>query len=205
MSNRYNIDRFFTQAYPPLETHFKALANVQNPSTLFVTCSDSRVDPSLITQTLPGELFVLRNVGNLIPEYSSDPGSAAVVSYAVEVLKVERIVVCGHSNCGAMAGLLDPSSLTELPQVAGWLEHAASVRDKLKSETHEERWVDAIRANVSLQIENLLTHPYVAKAMSQGALAIEGWVYNIGEGQIESLVEIDFRTEVTIDTQGAPS
>ena len=191
MPNRYNINRFVTQAYPPLEAHFKALADAQRPSTLFVTCSDSRVDPSLITQTLPGELFVLRNVGNLVPEYPADPGSAAVVSYAIEVLKVERIVVCGHSNCGAMAGLLDPSALTDLPQVAGWVEHAAGVRDRIKGETHQERWVEAIRANVSLQIENLLTHPYVTEAISQGALVIEGWVYDIGEGQIEPLIEID--------------
>ena len=190
MPDRFGIHRFVTEVYPDLKDHFNDLAKVQTPSTLFVTCSDSRVDPSLITQTKPGELFVLRNVGNLIPVYGVDQESSAVVEYAVNVLKVSRIVVCGHSNCGAMAGLLNPDGIQHLKAVAGWVEHAAPVRDRVCDVHADGKWGAAIRENVGLQIEQLQTHPCVSDAMATGDLVIEGWVYDIGDGHVDFLVEV---------------
>ncbi|MFT7519971.1 MAG: carbonic anhydrase, partial [Kiritimatiellia bacterium] len=111
-------NRFRAHVLPQMADHFMSLADGQSPHTLFVACSDSRVDPSLITQTQPGELFVIRNAGNLVPVYGQDDGSAAAVEYAVQALKVRRIVVCGHHGCGAMGGLLQPKSLSALPTVA---------------------------------------------------------------------------------------
>ena len=191
MPDRSGVHRFVTEAYPDLKDHFTDLAAVQRPSTLFVTCSDSRVDPSLITQTKPGELFVLRNVGNLIPVHGADQ------EYAVSVLKVSRIVVCGHSNCGAMAGLLNPEGIKHLTSVAGWVEHAAPVRDRVCDVHADAQWDAAIRESVGLQIEHLQTHPCVSEAMAAGNLVIEGWVYDIGHGKV------DFHYEV--GTLGAPN
>ena len=130
MTVRHEFERFRAHAYEPLKEHFAALAEAQSPHTLFITCSDSRVDPSLLTQTRPGELFVLRNVGNLVPPFGEDTDSAAVVEYAVRALKVSRVVVCGHSNCGAMNGLVNPEAVAAVPTVARWIEHAAPVRDQ---------------------------------------------------------------------------
>ncbi len=190
MIHRQGVDRFAREAYPGLADHFVGLAESQAPSTLFVTCSDSRVDPSLITQTQPGELFVLRNVGNMIPAAGHDTASAAVVEYAVTVLGVERIVVCGHSNCGAMNGLLNPQSIAHLDAVAPWVEHAAAVRTEVAELPAEQQWDAAIRANVAHQIELLKTHPSVVEALASGQLGIEGWLYDIGEGRVELITEV---------------
>jgi len=104
---------------------FASLSKQQKPSVLFVTCSDSRIDPSLLTQTDPGDLFILRNAGNLIPTYGAAiGGSTATIEYGVSVLQVKDIIVCGHTDCGAMQGLLNPEKLRELPAVKAWLQHA---------------------------------------------------------------------------------
>ncbi len=123
------VERFRARAYPAREALFKKLAAGQSPSTLFITCSDSRVDPSLITQTEPGDLFVIRNAGNFVPAYGSEgEGVAASVEFAVVGLQVTDVVICGHSDCGAMKGLLKPEGLSGLPQVAAWLRHAQAAR-----------------------------------------------------------------------------
>jgi len=194
MQHRLGVKHFMTEAYPGLKGHFASLATSQSPSSLFITCSDSRVDPSLITNTQPGELFVLRNVGNMVPGFGRDAASAAVVEYAVTVLGVRRIMVCGHSNCGAMHGLLNPQGLAHISSVADWLEHAAPVREMLAEIPAEDRWDAAIRANVYYQIASLQTHPSVIRALEAGQLCIEGWVYDIAKGQI------DFFGEVGTDT-----
>lgn len=193
MFDRSGVRRFEAEVYRDLKDHFSGLAKSQSPSTLFVTCSDSRVDPSLITQTQPGELFVLRNVGNLVPAFGNDLESAAVVEYAVSVLQVRRIVVCGHSNCGAMFGLLNPHALESVPTVAAWLEHASPVRQQVVDVDPESRWDAAIRASVAFQVALLQTHPSVAHALSEGRLDIEGWVYDIGEGRVDFLTDSPIR------------
>jgi carbonic anhydrase len=180
---------FKTQVYPRLKERFELLAHGQTPHTLFVTCSDSRVDPSLITQTDPGEIFVIRNAGNLVPRHGEDDGSAAAVEYAVAALKVERIVVCGHSGCGAVGGLLNPGAVSALPTVARWVELAAATREATKDVPDGERLATAVRHNAETQLENLMSHPSVAAAVEAGDLELEAWVYDIPSGEVSISAE----------------
>lgn len=168
---------------------FERLANVQSPETLFITCSDSRIDPNLITQTGPGELFILRNVGNLIARYDEHVGStAAAIEFAVAVLGVKEIIVCGHSNCGAMKAVLEPESIEGLPAMKAWMAHAAEtsriVRENYSHLEDEARLTATVEENVLVQLENLRTHPSVAAAMEKGALRVHGWVYKIQTGEV---------------------
>ena len=185
------IRRFKSDVWPAKSEQFAALATGQSPHTLFITCSDSRVDPSLITQTQPGELFMLRNVGNLVPKYGADNDSAAAVEYAVEALRVGHIVVCGHSGCGAMQGLLNPEALGALPTVARWVAHAAGTREATKQLAADEQLDAAIVHNATSQLDNLATHPSVARAMAEGRLQLHAWVYDIKDGDVD---DIDTRT-----------
>ena len=185
------IRRFQSDVWPLMSEQFAALANGQSPHTLVITCSDSRVDPSLITQSQPGELFVLRNAGNLVPKFGADDGSAAAVEYAVDALRVAHIVVCGHSGCGAMQGLLDPQAVRQLPTVARWVAHAASTREATSQLRGEARLDAAIMHNTTAQLDNLAGHPSVARAMAEGRLQLHAWVYDIRDGDID---DIDTRT-----------
>jgi carbonic anhydrase len=185
------IRRFRTEVYPKNEeTYIKAVSEPQTPHALFITCADSRIDPEMITQSGPGDLFVTRNVGNLVPAYGEMMGGvSAVIEYAVMALKVQHVVVCGHSDCGAMKGLLNPESLEKMPTVRSWLKnaHAAlSVADSLaepneKPSTLMRRLTEE---NVLLQLQHLRTHPSVAGAMAREELTISGWVYDIGKGEV---------------------
>jgi len=185
------IRRFRTEVYPKNEeTYIKAASEPQRPHALFITCADSRIDPELLTQSGPGDLFVTRNVGNLVPAYGEMLGGvSAVIEYAVSALKVQQVVVCGHSDCGAMKGLLNPASLEKMPTVKSWLKnaHAAlSVADSLaepneKPSTLMRRLTEE---NVLLQLQHLRTHPSVAGAMAREELTISGWVYDIGKGEV---------------------
>jgi len=162
---------------------FATLATGQSPHTLFITCADSRVDPSLMVQADPGDLFVVRNAGNIVPALDADgssaDGTAASIEYAVAVLGVEHIVVCGHSGCGAMAGLIDPDSLSTLPSVARWV--AKSGADPTGIE------VDAlIENNVLVQLDDLAKYPSVHRALDADAVTIHGWVYDIGTGGVRT-------------------
>ena len=185
------IRRFRTKVYPENEaTYRKAVSEPQRPHALFVTCADSRIDPELITQSGPGDLFVTRNVGNLVPAYGEMMGGvSAVIEYAVSALKVQHVVVCGHSDCGAMKGLLHPEALATMPTVRSWLKnaHAAlSVAESLADA--DEKPSDLMRRlteeNVLLQLQHLRTHPSVAGAMARDELTISGWVYEIGSGEV---------------------
>jgi carbonic anhydrase len=185
------IRRFQTGIYPEMSGMFrKAVSEPQEPHTLFVACADSRIDPELITQSQPGELFVLRNIGNLIPAYGEMMGGvSAVVEYAVSLLKVKHIVVCGHADCGAMKGLLAPDSLTPMPAVKNWLKNAAAAMSVAEAlgEDQEERpklMRRVTEQNVLLQIQHLRTHPSVAAAMAREELTISGWVYEIGTAEV---------------------
>ena len=161
----------------------------QSPETLFITCSDSRINPNLITQTGPGELFILRNVGNLVPRYEEHVGStAAAIEFAVAALKVKEIVICGHSNCGAMQAVLDPASVDRLPAMKAWMGHATEtgrlVRENYAHLEGEARLTATVEENVLVQLENLRTHPSVLDAIDRGALRLHGWVYKIQTGEV---------------------
>jgi len=185
------VIKFQQHAFPALSSLFKELATTQSPTALFITCSDSRVVPELLTQQDPGDIFVIRNAGNIVPSYSSEPGGVtATVEYAVAVLGVTDIVVCGHSDCGAMTAISSCKCLDHLPAVASWLRHADSAKVVNASRTHispAARLNSMVRENVIAQLVNLRTHPSVALALEQGRLNLHGWVYDIETGSIVAL------------------
>jgi carbonic anhydrase len=183
------IDKFKRDVYAPNKELFERLAEGQSPSTLFITCSDSRINPSLLTQTEPGEVFILRNAGNIVPAHGSVAGGeAATIEYAVSALGVSDIVICGHSFCGAMKGLLDPSSLESLPAVRSWLGHAEGTRAILRSNYADRKGDEllnvAIQENVLVQLQNLQTLPSVAARLASGNLNLHGWVYKLETGDV---------------------
>jgi carbonic anhydrase len=183
------IHRFQADIFSGKQKLFKHLARGQRPQALFITCADSRINPNLITQTEPGELFIVRNVGNIIPPFGAeDRGEAAAVEYAVEALKVEDIIVCGHTGCGAMQGLLNPEVLSAMPSVAGWLRYAETTRSIIDREypqlSGDARMTAAAEENVLHQIENLRSHPIVAAGLAAGRLNLHGWMYKIATGQV---------------------
>jgi carbonic anhydrase len=168
---------------------FERLAQGQKPETLFITCSDSRINPNLLTQTDPGELFILRNAGNIVPPYGAVfGGEAATIEYAITALEVKDIIICGHSLCGAMTGLLSPDALKDSPAVTSWLGHAEATRRIIKENyTHLQGsalLTATVEENVLVQLENLRTHPTVAAGIARGKLKLHGWVYKIETGQV---------------------
>lgn len=184
------IHTFQEETFKPLHQLFERLAEGQSPETLFITCSDSRIDPNLLTKSKPGDLFIIRNAGNIIPAHSAahNGGEAATIEFAVSVLGVKDIIICGHSHCGAMKAILHPETITELPILTSWLGHAETTRrivkdnyqhlegDKLLTATTEE--------NVLVQLENLRTLPAVASRLVKGDLHLHGWVYKIETGEV---------------------
>jgi len=183
------IHRFQSGVFGEQKDLFVRLSRGQEPDALFITCSDSRVSPTLITQTVPGDLFILRNAGNIVPPYGPiHGGEAATIEYAIEALAVKDIIICGHTHCGAMKAVLDPTGLDELPAVKGWLTYAEATRRVMK--THykdlpkEEMLETCIEENVLVQIENLRTHPSVLAALSRGELRLHAWIYEIESGNV---------------------
>jgi carbonic anhydrase len=181
--------RFQKEVFAKKKKLFVSLSKQQNPSVLFVTCSDSRIDPSLLTQTDPGDIFIIRNAGNLIPTYGAAiGGSTATIEYGVSVLQVKDIIVCGHTDCGAMKGLLQPEKLQELPAVKAWLQHAETTvrmaKDHCAHLKGDELFASIIRENVLVQLNHLRTHPAVATRLRRGDLRLHGWVYSIGTGEV---------------------
>lgn len=180
---------FRAHVFAPKRALFEQLAKGQNPEALFITCSDSRICPNLITQSDPGHLFTLRNAGNIVPPGSSSSGGeSATIEYAIRALGIRDIVVCGHYHCGAMQGLLNAESVQELPSVGEWLSHADAARSFVE-QVHGDKSKDEqlrllVEANVLLQIEHLSTHPAVREALSEGILDIHGWVYRFETGDI---------------------
>ena len=183
------IHEFQEGTFRPLQGLFESLARGQSPETLFITCSDSRIDPNLLTKSQPGDLFILRNAGNIVPPHSGQAGGeAATIEFAVTGLGVKDIIICGHSHCGAVKGLLDPSQLADLPAVAQWLSHAEATK-RIIDENYADlspanRITAAIEENVLVQIENLRTLPCVKSRLVKGDLRLHGWVYKIETGQV---------------------
>lgn len=182
------------------EVYEQVIEEGQEPDTLFITCADSRIDPELITQSGPGEIFVARNIGNLVPSYGEMLGSmSAVIEYAVSALEVDQVIICGHSDCGAMKGLLHPESLSKLPTVRHWLHNAQTalrVAEALGPKADEPAFLHhLIEQNVVQQINHLRTHPSVAGRIAQGNLAVYGWVYDIAAGKISTYNGVENRFE----------
>ena len=191
------VRAFQRDVYPQYRELFEQLATGQSPAAMVITCSDSRVDFQLLTQTRPGKLFELRNAGNIVPQYGGSVGGVtASIEFAVVALKVPNIIICGHSGCGAMAGLLDPAKLQDMPRVKTWLSHAAAVHDLLAANgtlNAPDALERAIEANVVVQLGNLRTHPSVAEARAAGKLAIHGWVYDFVTGAVTAYREAENR------------
>jgi carbonic anhydrase len=185
------IHQFHTNVFQSEREFFESLASGQSPSALFIGCSDSRVDPSIITQSQLGELFVLRNAGNIVPCHgASNGGEPATIEYAVTALGVKDIIVCGHSGCGALQAMLRPENMAGLPLVRGWLNHAEATRlivteNYPKNKLSGDELLDiAVREHVLVQIENLQTHPSVAVKLQRGELTLHGWIYQMETGEI---------------------
>jgi carbonic anhydrase len=183
------VNRFRRSVYPESRGFFQQLAaKQQKPIALFITCADSRIHPNLITQTEPGELFLLRNAGNIVPPHGAGGGEAATIEYSVEVLGIRQVVICGHSQCGAIQALLDGERLGHVPAVKAWCHHAEAARrivqQKYRSLTPAALAVAAAKENVLVQMNHLTTHPSVAAHLAGDDLRIFGWYYDIGAGEI---------------------
>jgi carbonic anhydrase len=182
------VRTFRRDVFPAQRVVYESVASEgQRPHTLFITCADSRVDPELMTSAGPGELFVTRNIGNIVPGYGEMLGGvSAVIEFAVVALGVHHIVVCGHADCGAIKGLQNPESVAGMPTVRQWLHNAAAALSVVEARepgaTPEVFTERLIEANVLLQLDHLRTHPSVAGELARGSLALHGWVYDIGTG-----------------------
>ena len=182
---------FHHEVFPQQEELFKKLATAQNPRAMFITCADSRVVPELITQSSPGDLFVNRNVGNVVPAYGQMMGGVSTaIEYAVMALGVQHIVICGHSDCGAMKAVLNPQSLESMPTVKAWLRHAEVARtvvaENCSCGNDQETLGVLTEENVVAHLDHLRTHPSVAAKLARGQLFIHGWVYDIETSQIKA-------------------
>src|SRR5579863_3370544 len=182
--------KFLADVFPRRRDQFHLLAESQTPERLFITCSDSRIVPDLILGTGPGDLFISRSIGNIVPVSMNDvDGVTATIEYAVDVLKVKHVILCGHSDCGALKAALDRRALEKLPRASRWLQHVEAAfthRQPLNPEdgVHAEL-ASLIRGNVVAQLLNLKAQPAVAHAMMEGRLAVHGWYYEILSGRIE--------------------
>jgi carbonic anhydrase len=188
------VHRFHKEEFGRYSALFRKLSKEgQNPHTLFITCADSRVLAELVTQSKPGDLFVVKNIGNIVPPASavgSTNSTAAAIEFAVEVLRVNDIVVCGHSQCGAMTALLEPPATNvALPHLAQWLKLATPVREILEKDyaslaTPDERATAAAEENVLFALENLHTYPCVHARLADGSLSLHGWFFKIATAEL---------------------
>jgi carbonic anhydrase len=200
--------RFQSEVFQPRRELYNQLGSTQAPYALFIACSDSRVVPEILTQREPGEMFVVRNAGNIIPSYGPAAGGvSSSIEYALAALGIEDVVVCGHSNCGAMKAILRENKLDKMPAVASWIKHAAAAKEivdaTLPASADEETRLHAlVHENVLCQIRNLQTHPIVAARLATGSLRLYGWVYNIETGSVDTF---DAETGAFVPlTMGAP-
>ena len=186
--------KFHNEVFPANRDAFSALAKGQSPHTLFITCADSRVVPNLITQTSPGEIFTVRNVGNIVPAFGEVMGGvSSAIEYAVAALGVERVVILGHADCGAMKALLFPEDVVHMKAVSTWLQQAAAALHIVKENSPElegkallERLTEE---NVVVQLNHLRTHPAVAARLRRNDIELHGWVYEICDGSVRAYDE----------------
>lgn len=189
--------KFMHSGFSEYKELFKNLSKSQNPHTLFIGCSDSRVVPSLITSTLPGELFVVRNIANIVPKYRLKDeylASTSAIVYAIMSLEVENIVICGHSDCNGCAAIYDDKKLQNMPSVARWLEQLNEVKHEIlnsNSSADERGWLTE-RLCVLQSMENIRTYPQVNEREKNGLLRIYGWHYIIQTGEVYSYENEEF-------------
>lgn len=186
------VGKFNSTEFEKNKNLYKELSQKQNPHTLFITCSDSRVVPNLITNSLPGDLFVIRNIANIVPSYEQSSeylSTTSSIEYAVKVLKVKNIVICGHTNCGGCKALYyDNEKLKNIPITEKWLELAITTKERIENLKIEhnynitERLVE--QENIILQINHLLSYPYVKEKHHNNTLNIYGWYYDIENGNV---------------------
>lgn len=186
------IRKFQQEKLRPDAEFYANLANGQSPDTLFFTCSDSRMDPNLITQSRPGELFIVRNIGNIVPfcnDLHKKTCTAAAIEFAINMLNISTIVLCGHSNCGAVKAMfLDDKEFSEMPNLKEWLDTASIVKENALKNTESPAYSDIITAaekeHIKTQLEHLKSYPLILKALNEGKVSLQGWHYNIGTGAV---------------------
>jgi carbonic anhydrase len=186
------IAHFQSEVFPKNRHLYEQLAAGQQPETLFICCADSRVVPNEFMQTKPGELFICRNAGNIVPPYGNVfGGTAATVEYAAHFLKVKHIVVCGHSDCGAMRALMNPEKIKGLSAIEEWIRHAdrvTAIAKELHGDLDEKAYLDRlIEENVIAQLDNLATYPSVAAKLRGGCLQLHGMTFDIATGEVKML------------------
>jgi carbonic anhydrase len=186
------IHRFKSDVFAVRQDFFERLVRGQTPQALFITCSDSRMVPDLICQADPGDLFVIRNAGNIVPPYSPGvaSGEAATIEYAIRGLGIKDIIVCGHTRCGAMQAVLSPDAVKEMPRVKQWLASAEAsaeiVCNCYRHLSEDARWNVVTQENVLVQLEHLRTHPAVLTGLAAGELRLHAWVYKMETGEVFS-------------------
>ena len=202
------VVRFQNEVFPEKKELFERLSQGQSPEALFITCSDSRIETAMITQTDPGELFICRNAGNIVPPHTNNTGGmTASIEFATAALKVPHIVVCGHTECGAMKGAMNPEGLDALPHVREWLGYSKAAVDIVKelgAELDDDaRMKMLLEQNVVLQLQHLRTHPAVATRLARGDLKLHGWVYDIRTGDVSAWDEESGSFEPVADRYAA--
>lgn len=188
------VIKFQRDVFPEKQELFERLSTGQSPEALFITCSDSRIETAMITQTDPGELFICRNAGNIVPPHSNETGAmTASIEFAIGALKIPHIVVCGHTECGAMKGAMNRAGLTGLPHVREWLGYSQGAVDIVESLGADldpaAKMQMLLEQNVMLQLQHLKTHPTVAVALANKAVKLHGWVYDIKTGDVSAYDE----------------
>ncbi len=188
------VVKFQNEVFPAKKDLFEQLSQGQEPEALFITCSDSRIETAMITQTAPGDLFIVRNAGNIVPPHTNHTGgTTASIEFAINGLKVPHIVICGHTECGAMKGALNPEGLDSLPHIKEWLGYSKAAVDVVESAAAKDPKTDKIdmllEQNVILQLQHLRTHPSVAVALAEGAVQLHGWIYDIKTGAVRAYDE----------------
>ena len=186
--------KFQNSVYPDKKDLFEKLSQGQSPEALFITCSDSRIETAMITQTDPGELFICRNAGNIVPPHMpSTGGMSASIEFATAALKVPHIAICGHTECGAMKGAMNPEGLDALPHVKEWLGYsraAVAVVNELGADADDAtRMRMLLEQNVVLQLQHIKTHPSVAARLAAGDVQLHGWIYDIKTGDVHAYDE----------------
>lgn len=204
------LSLFHRLAYPRHRELFARLARNQTPQALFLTCADSRVVPNLMVQADPGDLFIVRNAGNIVPAAGrGGEGVVASIEYAIEALGLRDVIVCGHSNCGAMKGILHPEAVASMPSVAEWVRHGEAAReavDRLYPDADDdERLERMVEQNVIAQVRNLMTHAFVRRLAEAREIELYGWVYDIESGAVRGLEESGTRfVLLDADQKGSP-
>ncbi len=188
------VVRFQNEVFPEKRELYERLSHGQEPEALFIACSDSRIQISTVTQTDPGELFICRNPGNIVPPHTNHTGGVtASIEFAVSILNVPHVVVCGHTGCAAMQAAMEPERIKDFEHISEWLyftRAAAGVVNELGQQySADQRAMMMVEQNVILQLRHLRTHPSVATRLAKGDLLLHGWIYDIKTGRVNALDE----------------